>query len=128
MEKQIDQSRASSSDPGDCEATCFEKITSIYDAINKDEVVRYINSNQQLIPFLFEVRQAINEYFPWKKKSKIAFTKDPDVEGISKLFIYIPYEGNVKEAYEKFKRFKKEWFLERYKKIKGLINVDLEYH
>lgn len=104
-----------------------EIILSLFDSEKKEAVREYLQKNQQVAPFLFEISTAINKYFPKYKAPKLCLVKDPDIANFEMLYIYIPYDCAIKEAYGKFKQFKKEWLYPHYEKIRGFINVDLDY-
>lgn len=94
---------------------------------NEDEVFDYLSQKPHLITSLSEINAAIKDYFPRHGKAKLDLVHDPDVEGYERLFVYIPYDGEIEEVYKVFKKFKKKWFYQHYKEIKGLINIDLDF-
>lgn len=105
----------------------LDTIACSYDIENKQIVFKYIENNQEVISFLLQLPEQIEKYFPWKPKPKICIENDPDIKDFEELFIYIPYEDDIKKVYPKFKKFINEWFLENYGEVKGLLNVDLDH-
>ncbi len=105
----------------------WQEIGSMFNVGNEDEVFDYLSQKPHLIASLFEISNAIKEYFPDKGSPKLDLVKDPDIKDFEKLFIYIPYEGNIKKVYLIFRKFKREWFLKHCGNIIRQINVDLDF-
>ena len=86
-----------------------QQIEQLYRLRNPEEVWRFLETHQYLVPLLIEAHDHIRKYFP-TADLVLEYAADPEVAGEEQLLLFIAIEQDVDRAHEAMKQFSHDWW------------------
>jgi len=100
----------------------FNILCSIYDVNNKNEVKKYLSSNNYLIKLLFDANYHINSIFGRNINKLLEVDVDPE-EGFEELFIIIKSHYSASEGLKLMHRLEGEWLIDIMDEVQDKLNI-----
>jgi bifunctional DNA-binding transcriptional regulator/antitoxin component of YhaV-PrlF toxin-antitoxin module len=89
------------------------QIKELYQIRNAEEVWRFLEVHQYLVPLLIEAHSHIRKYFP-TANLVLEYAADPEIAGEEQLLVLIAFGENVDQDHEALQRFNHDWWFDVY--------------
>jgi len=101
----------------------FKHLSRIFILLNENELKDYLSSNVDLFPFLNQMRNELNKYYPGEQFF-IELVEDAEFSNWKTVFVKYKSNEDFEKVYPKIKEFKRNWLYKQDKKIepKGHIH------
>ena len=104
----------------------YSRLKSIFQVVNFLKVKRYLDRNNLLYSFLYEVEAGIRKYFP-KENLRLELYEDPEGEMEDELAIYILTHDKPHVALNKLNKFDCECRTKKMDQYENLVTINIEY-
>ncbi len=88
-----------------------QQIKELYQLRNTEEVWRFLEVHQDLVPLLIEAHSHIRKYFPIADLV-LEYAPDPEIAGEEQLLVLIAFGQNVDQDHEALQRFNHDWWFD----------------
>lgn len=93
-----------------------------------DQIIQFLVQHPELISYLEEASQRINQLFPDTNQLKLRLSFDPEFDNYDPwLILSVPTALEVSEARERLDRFDMEWWVNLPENIRRIFFVTEEY-
>ena len=111
---------------GDINDLIFGSLKSFYCIRENDKVIEFITNNFDIISLLFKIPSQLKQYFEDELFVLDIFSV-PEEENWEQLIVKIQTKASVKEARNKLKKFRNDWWFEASEGFDDKLFVHIEY-
>ncbi|MEI6042813.1 MAG: hypothetical protein WCS37_00355 [Chloroflexota bacterium] len=102
----------------------YTSISKLYKFLRAEEVSAFLEIHAFLVPVLIEAHDKIRNYFPASQLALEVFV-DPESPADTHLTVWIGFEDDVDEAFNKLLKLEEEWIYYLQDEVVAKLSVNL---
>ena len=106
----------------------IDALAAVYEFRDEPAARAFLASNADLFPVLSEIPERIQDYLPTDQRPALEVFEDPENEAAPpQLWVFVPTRLRYPQARQRLNQFSRDWWLDRFRRAGGRLNIDVEH-